>query len=463
MRDGGNYDPASLAPHYSDGTAWALERYLYYGTELADAPVASATRICAIPTVHADDLTYDEFFRRYLIPNYPVVVQGVTSEWNAARDWVTGSGSPDVIAMARSLPRHACAPVVGVWADDATRTTSKQTSVRDYAKWWAERHGESAPAFDDDSGRETLDLDGENLYLKDWHFMSEHGAEYIAYFCPVWFRDDWLHPCVAEETAKVEDGDLDRDHRFVYLGPAGSTTRMHCDVMASYSWSVNVCGRKRWQLLPPSATPLLFDSLGDQMAADLTDCCSWYGGLNTARDHAIEIIQETGEAIFVPSGWHHSVENLEDTLSINHNWINACNLQWAVDHVLSRLQTVPNCRNAEPPTWGGNSKGRKRNGKEGAAEQEAQLLATVVDQAAARACLAYQEEASAQTAKCLKAVYDARVAQAALDRLQSAGIYTMQETTRSAIEEAAAAMSVTAAAASAAVAGILKTEDMYES
>jgi hypothetical protein len=39
----------------------------------------------------------------------------------------------------------------------------------------------------------------------------------------------------------------------------------------------------------------------------------------------------------------------------------------------------------------------------------------------------------------------------------------MQETTRSAIEEAAAAMSVTVAAASAAVAGILKTEDMYES
>ena len=30
------------------------------------------------------------------------------------------------------------------------------------------------------------------------------------------------------------------------------------------------------------------------------------------------------------SGWHHTVENLEDTLSINHNWLNAHNVAWGV-------------------------------------------------------------------------------------------------------------------------------------
>ena len=39
--------------------------------------------------------------------------------------------------------------------------------------------------------------------------------------------------------------------------------------------------------------------------------------------------QGPGEAIFVPSGWFHVVENLEDTLSINHNWFNAHNCHWA--------------------------------------------------------------------------------------------------------------------------------------
>ncbi len=42
-------------------------------------------------------------------------------------------------------------------------------------------------------------------------------------------------------------------------------------------------------------------------------------------------VQGVGEAIFVPSGWHHTVENVEDTLSINHNWINGHNLHWGWD------------------------------------------------------------------------------------------------------------------------------------
>ncbi|KAI9909589.1 hypothetical protein PsorP6_014841 [Peronosclerospora sorghi] len=41
----------------------------------------------------------------------------------------------------------------------------------------------------------------------------------------------------------------------------------------------------------------------------------------------VYIVQETGDAIFVPSGWYHQVRNLEDTLSINHNWFNGYNIR----------------------------------------------------------------------------------------------------------------------------------------
>ncbi len=44
----------------------------------------------------------------------------------------------------------------------------------------------------------------------------------------------------------------------------------------------------------------------------------------------ITCTQEAGEAIFVPSGWHHEVENLANTLSVNANWLNAFNAHWAV-------------------------------------------------------------------------------------------------------------------------------------
>lgn len=39
-----------------------------------------------------------------------------------------------------------------------------------------------------------------------------------------------------------------------------------------------------------------------------------------------EVIQNAGDAIFVPSGWYHQVWNLKDTISINHNWVNGCNI-----------------------------------------------------------------------------------------------------------------------------------------
>ncbi|RLN89006.1 hypothetical protein BBJ28_00004124 [Nothophytophthora sp. Chile5] len=48
----------------------------------------------------------------------------------------------------------------------------------------------------------------------------------------------------------------------------------------------------------------------------------------------LNVIQEAGDAIFVPSGWYHQVKNLEDTISINHNWFNGYNLRelWGFFH-----------------------------------------------------------------------------------------------------------------------------------
>lgn len=46
----------------------------------------------------------------------------------------------------------------------------------------------------------------------------------------------------------------------------GSWTPLHADVLRSYSWSVNITGAKRWLLLPPRHTHLLFDRFGRQMA-----------------------------------------------------------------------------------------------------------------------------------------------------------------------------------------------------
>lgn len=40
-----------------------------------------------------------------------------------------------------------------------------------------------------------------------------------------------------------------------------------------------------------------------------------------------ELFQGPNEAVFVPSGWFHQVWNLEDTISINHNWFNGTQVE----------------------------------------------------------------------------------------------------------------------------------------
>jgi hypothetical protein len=82
----------------------------------------------------------------------------------------------------------------------------------------------------------------------------------------------------------------------VYTGPAGTFTPLHRDVYGSYSWSANVVGRKLWWLFPPGTEPR--DKHGD-LEFDVRDA------------KALKVVQEEGEVIFVPSGWHHQVLNLD--------------------------------------------------------------------------------------------------------------------------------------------------------
>lgn len=40
----------------------------------------------------------------------------------------------------------------------------------------------------------------------------------------------------------------------------------------------------------------------------------------------MDFVQEAGQTVFVPAGWYHQVENIVETLSVNCNWINSCNI-----------------------------------------------------------------------------------------------------------------------------------------
>ena len=82
--------------------------------------------------------------------------------------------------------------------------------------------------------------------------------------------------------------------------------------MNSFSWSVNVCGSKRWRFLPAAETSLLRDVFGEDVASSFGPSSPTWPRRGRARP--IEVVQRPGEAIFVPSGWYH------DCVEINQ-WV----------------------------------------------------------------------------------------------------------------------------------------------
>lgn len=213
-----------------------------------------------------------------------------------------------------------CSDLVG--CSERPDTVRVQKTLGEFAKWWSERQSPSqsttatpASAGGSNSG-EASAARGSVWYLKDWHLArdlaegsgsspssgDDHGKgnrfEGRSLYVPLphfaetfdWLNRWWDHlnaerrrenasssptPLSAADTkvsssastCTIDKGRLD-DYRFVYLGPKGSWTPLHHDVLASYSWSTNLCGVKRWLLFPPEATPLLYDNLGLNLATD---------------------------------------------------------------------------------------------------------------------------------------------------------------------------------------------------
>jgi len=123
--------------------------------------------------------------------------------------------------------------------------------------------------------------------------------------------------------------------RFLYLGPAGTGTPLHTDVLASCSWSVNLAGCKEWGLLRPGAAHLATDRWGRALAAGLgagdADPAASFPGHPAAVAATARLPQGPGTALFVPPAWPHTVLNARAALSINHNWANAHTVGWMAD------------------------------------------------------------------------------------------------------------------------------------
>lgn len=99
---------------------------------------------------------------------------------------------------------------------------------------------------------------------------------------------------------------------------------------------------KKWVFLPPGEEQKLKDSLNNfpfRLDEEI---------LKTENIKHYTIIQHENESIFVPSNWYHEVWNLTDTISVNHNFFNGCNIQhiWKslTQNLSSVVREIEDCR-----------------------------------------------------------------------------------------------------------------------
>ena len=305
-----------------------------------------------IPTIHYKSLSYAAFFRDFLSTNNPVVIESkcvdslphqtddfVDSDtwidWRIKSEWV--KQNPNYCEINKShLTDHygdAIVPVMEIGPEG--NRDYVEMSLRDFLFNHMNRDE------DDKDSNQGLDLSSVGFYLKDWHFVNSFPEINPIYKNPIIFTEDWLNYYCDYKGIQ--------DYRFVYLGCKGTYTPFHCDVLKSFSWSSNICGEKLWLFFQPGAEDYLKDNLGNYLQRvdleedfDVLNIKSNHGSNpnkdlvrecrrkleESGRFKCVRIIQRAGETIFVPSGWYHQVVNLCETLSVNHNWVNACNIEF---------------------------------------------------------------------------------------------------------------------------------------
>ncbi|MDJ1184355.1 cupin-like domain-containing protein [Roseofilum casamattae] len=100
---------------------------------------------------------------------------------------------------------------------------------------------------------------------------------------PALLEDYSIPPFFAEATDQPEK------NQWLFIGPPSSKTKVHVDIPGYHAWNVSIYGSKYWWFFP--------------------DC-----------DRVLTAIAQPGDIVFTPAGMYHAVVNLEETLSITHNY-----------------------------------------------------------------------------------------------------------------------------------------------
>jgi len=173
--------------------------------------------------------------------------------------------------------------------------------------------------------------DEKPIYLFDNKFQERAPDMLTEYSVPDYFCEDLFDYMTNQDRP---------DYRWFLCGPSRSGSPLHQDPHRTSAWNALIQGRKRWTLWPPDVIPPGVDKeLIDTEYYASPDVMKWfvevYPKVNQ-QNRPLEIIQEAGEIIFVPSGWWHQVLNLTDTVAVTQNFCSPRNFKYVYQDMINR-------------------------------------------------------------------------------------------------------------------------------
>ena len=224
-----------------------------------------------------ENISYEVFMREYAVPGKPVLLKGMTKDWNATNLW-DESYFYDKFGHLKVTVRNI-------------QDVEKQMLLSEYLDY--------------------MFITTERLpyYLRDVIIDNDFQVLATHYTTPSFFR------CLTKRLPSH----LRPVWRWLFFGARNTNSNLHVDILGTHAWNAVIRGKKKWHFYPPKDSPKILCSPKKKEPSIMAD-------IKCASKPTI-CIQEEGDIVFTPSNWVHSVINLEPCIAITENYIDLSNIK----------------------------------------------------------------------------------------------------------------------------------------
>jgi Cupin-like domain len=222
----------------------------------------------------------EEFLEKYYATNTPLILTDMMADWQAMSSWC-----PEFIKEN--------------YGNCLVQVQTNRNSDPNY-EINTEKHKKTIEL------REYVDMVVNGGNTNDYYMVANNGnldrEDFKGLLNDIQMFPEFLDPLKSKERV------------FFWFGPAGTITPLHHDTMNIFM--AHLYGRKRWRLISPAYTPLVYNNIGVFSEIDLENPDDdKYPLFKDVR--VIETVLEPGEVIFVPVGWWHQVKGLDITIALS--------------------------------------------------------------------------------------------------------------------------------------------------